>query len=396
MRVLVVSPVPVDPVTAGNRARIATMTGLFVKWGWDVHYAFIPMEPADLPAHISRFGADRFHLLSYRQPMPSWSVRAARKAARLFKMDAGHLWALDAWYDEQLTAQLQALHREHDFDLVCVEYVFMSKALEAFGPDVIKILDTHDCFADRHRRYLQHGQAPQWFSTTEEAETDGFTRAHAVLAIQPQEAVAFSERVGRRKTQDCTVLEFGHITPEVPQIQCSRDPVGIFLGSDNPINVAALNWFVSAVMPVLQRQVPGFKLKVVGSACNAIGDMNGVDKLGFVDDLAEAFSQACVNINPVFMGTGVNIKLLDAMMHGMPCICSATGARGLEQYAGEGVCIVADGDAQGFANAVIEHLNDPVLRAKSANEARAAALNWNRRQQESLSSWVAHVRSRRI
>jgi glycosyltransferase involved in cell wall biosynthesis len=192
------------------------------------------------------------------------------------------------------------------------------------------------------------------------------------------------------------VLEFGHITPEVPQIQCSRDPVGIFLGSDNPINVAALNWFVSAVMPVLQRQVPGFKLKVVGSACNAIGDMNGVDKLGFVDDLTEAFSQACVNINPVFMGTGVNIKLLDAMMHGMPCICSATGARGLEQYAGEGVCIVADGDALGFANAVIEHLNDPALRAKSANEARAAALSWNRRQQESLSSWVAHVRSRRI
>lgn len=392
LRVLVVSPVPIDPVNAGNRARIATMTDLFARWGWEVHYAFVPMESADTAAHIERFGQGRFNRLNYKQPLPSWPVRALRKAARMAKLDAGYLWPLDAWYDERLTAQLQALHTTHRFDLVCVEYVFMSKALEAFGDDVIKVLDTHDCFADRHRRYLQQGQEPQWFSTTEDDETRGFMRAQAVLAIQSLEAQSFGERVKKRVPQDCTVLEFGHILAEVGPVKPSSDPVGIFLGSDNPINVTGLKWFIDEVMPKVRAKVPAFRLKVVGSVCKALGHADGVEKLGFVDDLADAFSQACVNVNPVRMGTGVNIKLLDAMMHGMPCVSTCTGARGLEQYAGRGVVVIDDDDCSRFAKVLVELLQEDVARANAGVMARRAALQWNEEQQASLSDWV---RSRR-
>lgn len=389
MKALIVSPVPTDPVTAGNRARIATMTDLFARWGWEVHYAYAPMESADLSAHLERFGQGRFHVLQYEQPLPTWPVRALRKAARLLKLDAGYLWRLDAWYDERLTAQLQALHATHRFDLVCVEYVFMSKALEAFGDDVIKVLDTHDCFAERHRRYLQQGQKPQWFSTTEEEETSGFLRADAVLAIQSQEAQGFAERVRRRTSQGCTVLEFGHILAEVAPVLPSSEPVGIFLGSDNPINVSALQWFIEAVMPLVRAEEPRFRLKVVGSVCKAIGVVDGVEKLGFVDDLADAFSQASVNVNPIRMGTGVNIKLLDAMMYGMPCVSTRTGARGLEEHAGRGICLVEDTDAKGFARHVLECIRDTAFRQERASGARAGALRWNAQQQERFAAWIS-------
>lgn len=392
MKALIVSPVPTDPVNAGNRARIATMTGLFAHWGWDVHFAFVPMEPADSVASSARFGAGRFHRLKYAQPMPSWPVRIMRKVARLAKLNAGYLWALDAWYDEQLTPQLQALHAVHGFDLVCVEYVFMSKALEAFGGQVIKILDTHDCFAERHRRYLQQGQEPQWFSTSEEDETRGFLRAHAVLAIQPQEAKEFGARVTRHAAHDCAVLEFGHILPEVEAVGLSNAPVGIFLGSDNPINVTALRWFIGEVMPMIKREVPGFRLKVVGSVCNAIGASDQVDKLGFVDDLALAFAQACVNVNPVQMGTGVNIKLLDAMMYGMPCISTEVGVRGLEQYAEHGICVVPDNDSGAFARAVVVLLRSRDIQVRYATGARVSAQAWNIRQSKNLEAWISSRR----
>ena len=388
MKALVISPVPTDPVTAGNRARIATMTELFARWGWEVHFALASMDASVSPLNAARFGTTRFHRLDYTQPMPSWPVRAWRKAARLAKLDAGYLWSLDAWYDDRLTPQLQALQAEHRFDLVCVEYVFMSKALEAFDDHVIKVLDTHDCFAERHRRYLQQGQAPQWFSTSEQDETRGFLRAHAVLAIQAQEAQSFSERVKRRAPRHCDVLEFGHILPEVVPVQPSDEPVAIFLGSDNPINVTALQWLIANVMPMIRREVPGFRLKVVGSVCKAIEAHEAVDKLGFVDDLAQAFSQACVNVNPVQMGTGVNIKLLDAMMYGMPCISTATGARGLEQYANSGISMVADNDPKAFSEAVVAQLQHPDLRDRHAQEARGAAMNWNVRQRNSFEAWI--------
>lgn len=389
---LIISPVPTDPVDAGNRARIASMTGLFARWGWDVHFAFIPMERADAPATTARFGTGRFHCLSYARPMPSWPVRIFRKAARLAKLDAGYLWKLDAWYDDQLTPQLQALQLRHSFDLVCVEYVFMSKALEAFGCEVIKLLDTHDCFAARHRRYLQHGQEPQWFSITEEDETRGFLRAHAVLAIQSQEAQEFDARVKRHARQGCAVLEFGHILPKVEPVQPSSAPIGVFLGSDNPINVAALRWFVDEVMPMIKREEPGFRLKVVGSVCNAMGPRDGVDRLGFVEDLAQAFALACVSVNPVRMGTGVNVKLLDAMMYGMPCISTEVGVRGLEQYAEHGVCVVPDGDAPAFSHAVVRLLQSAGLRGRYATGARASAEDWNVRQCQNLEAWLSKKR----
>lgn len=365
------------------------MSDLFRRWGWDVHFAFAPMESADQAAHAARFGKDRFHLLRYEQPMPSWPVRALRKAARLMKHDAGYLWDLDAWYDVGLTQQLKTLHTQHQFDLVCVEYVFMSKALEAFGDEVIKVLDTHDCFAERHRRYLRQGQEPQWFSCTEQDETRGFLRANAVLAIQSQEAKRFAERVENCRPPSCTVLEFGHILPDVAAVQPSSEPVGIFLGSDNPINVNALRWFIEDVMPLVQAKEPRFQLKVAGSVCKAIVSTDTVHCMGFVDDLASAFSQACVNVNPIRMGTGVNIKLLDAMMYGMPCVSTRTGARGLEQYAGLGVSVVDDTDAQGFADLTLSCIHDPLFKLAQAGSARQAAMDWNKRQQSQLRAWVS-------
>jgi glycosyltransferase involved in cell wall biosynthesis len=388
VKALIISPVPTDPVDAGNRARIATMTQLFARWGWDVHFAYVPLELANIEASQQRFGAERFHALRFDAPMPGWPARIGRKVARMLKLDAGYRWALDAWFDDGLLAQLRTLHARHRFDLVCVEYVFMSKALEAFDGDVIRVLDTHDCFADRHRRYLAQGQTPQWYSTSEENETRGFLRANAVLAIQAQEARSFGERVLRRHPRDCTVLEFGHILPEVHPVRPSDAPAGIFLGSDNPINVSALQWFIDEVMPLVLAELPAFRLKVVGSVCKSIADAGSIDKLGFVDDLADAFALAGVNVNPIQMGTGVNIKLLDAMMYGMPCLSTMTGARGLEDYASKGLTLIADDDRDGFARSIVEHLRDPALRDASAKAARAAAIDWNARQQRSFQAWI--------
>ncbi len=41
---------------------------------------------------------------------------------------------------------------------------FFSKLLESFGSHILKIVDTHDVFSDRHLRYLSHNQRPSWFS----------------------------------------------------------------------------------------------------------------------------------------------------------------------------------------------------------------------------------------
>jgi hypothetical protein len=54
-------------------------------------------------------------------------------------------------------------------------------------------------------------------------------------------------------------------------------------------------------------------------------------KLGRVDRVAEGFARGAMAVNPVRVGTGINIKLLESLAAG-PNVCSASGARSFAEY----------------------------------------------------------------
>lgn len=383
MKILVVSPVPTDPVDAGNRARIATLTQELTRAGHAVHFACLPLEAFDEDAMRTRFGDDRLHWLP-APPQPGVTGRMAntlRRAGRALKVDAAYRWPLDAWYDEACTAALRKLQTAHRFDAVFVEYVFLSKAFEAFGPEVLRVLDTHDRFGLRHRHYLDAGMKPQWFSTTLAEEERGFRRADYVLAIQPTEARDFAARLAGASAR---VLQVGHLIDIGEPVTPADRPAAVFVGSGNPLNAMGARYFIERVLPQIRQRRPNAELLLAGSVCDAIADAPGVVKLGFVPDLRDAFAAAGVFVNPVLAGTGVNIKLLDAMAAGMPIVSTTSGARGLDAHSGSAFLVVEDDDAAGFAREVLRLLDDAEEREQLAKRARDAALAWNAVQLSSL------------
>lgn len=391
MRILFVSPVPTDAGGAGNRARIATLVEAVKSWGHEMHFAYVPMEPADRGAMEARFGQGRLHWLDYVPIRESIAVQWLRRFGRLVRIDAAFMHRLDDWYQSGIDAQLRDLHQRLRFDVVCVEYVFMSKALEAFPSDVLKLLDTHDCFGMRHRRYLAAGKKPQWFSTSLEDEERGFMRANVVMAIQSDEARQFRERLA--SSCNCEVVEVGHFLEEVAAVTPASSPRAVFVGSDNPINSSAIDTFMARVFPLIRKEIPDFQLLLAGGVCKVVKDYPGQVKLGFVNELPDAFAQAAVNVNPVLMGTGINIKLLDAMAYGMPCVTTVTGVRGLEQFGNEALWVIQDEDYAGFAHAVSALIANASLRERYGNAARAAAIQWNVSQQANLRTLLSRTPS---
>ncbi len=383
MKILVVSPVPTDPVDAGNRARIATLTQELARGGHSVHFACLPLEACDVGAMRARFDANRLHMLP-APPAAGLAARMAgllRRAGRALKIDAAYCWPLDAWYDEACTAALQKLQAAHRFDAVFVEYVFLSKAFDAFEHDVIRVLDTHDRFGLRHRHYLDAGMKPQWFSTTLAEEERGFRRADYVLAIQPTEARDFAARLAGATTR---VLQVGHLIDIGEPVTPADRPAAVFVGSGNPLNVKGARYFIDRVLPLVRQQRPNAELLLVGGVCTAIPDAPGVVKLGFVPDLRDAFSAACVFVNPVLAGTGVNIKLLDAMAAGMPIVSTTSGARGLDEHGGSAFLMVEDDDTAGFAREVLRLFDVEDERTRLAHRARDTAMAWNAAQLNAL------------
>ena len=90
-------------------------------------------------------------------------------------------------------------------------------------------------------------------------------------------------------------------------------------------------------------------------------------------------------VNPVRMGTGLNIKTMQCLALGVPLVVTESGSRGLENLRGRAFLAVADDDAAAMAAGVVR-----VLRATLVREALAAAQAWNLVQLENLAGALQH------
>ena len=393
MKILVVAPFPTDPLDAGNRARAANLMAALRADGHEVHYAHLQTGSFDGEAMARRVGADRLHLLPFA-PHPPTEPRHKRYLRRLAQragVRRAFAWPIDDWYAEIYTPMLRALHDRHRFDAVIVNYVFLTKAFEAFPAPCVHVLDTHDSMGLRHLRYVAIGMRPHWFSTTMEEEERGLRRADLVLAIQEHEAAEFRRRIG--PVERPRIVTVGHLI-DLPRLApLPEHPSAVFLGSHNATNVQGLEHYLAHIHPLVRRRLPDFELVVAGPCADHVADRSGLVKLGYVPDLGRAFAAARIFINPVLMGTGVAIKVLDALAHGVPCVCTRSGARGLDREAAA-IDIVDDVDAASFAARMVALLTDDGSWRLRRLSARAAAERWNAAQLAALSEVMQELARR--
>lgn len=369
-RILIVSPTPTHPQTAGNRARIHALINGIQALGHDVYFLHIRKEPGDDGAMRCCWG-DRYISVKYHKPnrrLPWWR----RKVGRWLGLGCAYTYDLDEWYDPALDGFMRRLAGEIKFDVVIVEYVFFSKVLQCFGRDTLKVVDTHDVFTERHRRYIEQNKEPIWFSTTRRAEVRGLHRADIIIAIQENEAEFFQEISHRR------VVTVGHIVPLSAQGQCSgSSPEILYVGSDNEINVHAANYFIQSILPEVARRVPGAVLKIAGGVCDKLPDHHGVHKLGQASDLTPYYESAAVVVNPVLFGTGLKVKTIEALGYAKPLVTTPAGAEGLNVQAGKAFLVAES--AQAFSDAVANLLLDLDARRTLSKNALDYAAAWNRR-----------------
>ena len=391
MKILVVSPVALFPPMAGNRARILGMLEELRRLGHDLHLVVLDVlstanEPEDRAAHESWFGPGRVTWVAPGADLAyalSLLRRVWRRVLKQMRVRAGYVRRLDEWYLPAFTRAISELQVRDAFDAVLVEYVFLSRAFEAFGPGVLKVLDTHDTFADRHLQFLRNGLTPSWYATTEAEEDRGFMRADRVVAIQEGEAARFRSRLGPAGAARIVTVSHVPRLADAPVADVAANAVA-FIASGGPTNTQALAYFLDRVVPDITRALPDFVTYLAGPICAQVADRPGVIKLGFVESLHRVFERAPILVNPTLLGTGLNIKVLDALCLGVPVVTTETGARGFAAREADGLFVAPDSDPAGFARRVV------ALLAGDRGAAKAAALGyavaWRRRQVEGLAA----------
>jgi glycosyltransferase involved in cell wall biosynthesis len=85
----------------------------------------------------------------------------------------------------------------------------------------------------------------------------------------------------------------------------------------------------------------------------------GIEVTGYVVDPKSYLAETAAFIVPLHAGGGMRVKILDAWSWGLPIISTTIGAEGIETEPGQNI-LIAD-EAEAFAQAVIQVLNDPDL-----------------------------------
>jgi GT2 family glycosyltransferase len=153
----------------------------------------------------------------------------------------------------------------------------------------------------------------------------------------------------------------------------------VFIGGYQHMpNVDAVLYFVSEIMPILRKRLPGIRFYAVGSKPPAkilALASKDVEITGFVQNLPPLLEKIRVAIVPLRYGAGIKGKIGTTMSLGLPAVATSLSVEGMSLTHEENI-LVAD-DAETFASAVVRLYEDARLW-QSISEAgvKFAKLTW--------------------
>jgi succinoglycan biosynthesis protein ExoO len=270
------------------------------------------------------------------------------------------------WTDRDLL--FIARYAKPHADMLIADYAFLAGSFPyALRPDAPSAIVMHDLFSRQVKPTGGFGTRDFAGLVDEATEMRLLEQADAVVAIQADEA-----DIVRRLLPDQRVIVAPMIAKPVSLPQPGVGYETLFVGSDTAANVDGLRWFIDEVWPAVVTAESRATLQVAGTVGQAVGSVpDTVNLLGRLPDLSALYQKVAVVVSPLRGGSGLKIKLVEALANGKSIVATNVTMQGIEAM-GAGAVEVVD-DSAGFAAAVNRLLADPELRRVRGGAALAAA-----------------------
>jgi glycosyltransferase involved in cell wall biosynthesis len=139
-------------------------------------------------------------------------------------------------------------------------------------------------------------------------------------------------------------------------------------------NRQGILWFIKYVYPIIKKNLSNVSLYIVGKSDAPLLSL-GLDKsikmLGFVQDLKMIYNDVDIFICPLQFGSGMKIKVLDAMYRGLPIVTTSIGTESIDLVDGRD-CFIAD-SIQDFAKKILLLLKNNDIWDKFSENSRLLA-----------------------
>lgn len=142
-----------------------------------------------------------------------------------------------------------------------------------------------------------------------------------------------------------------------------------------PPNFEGVDFFLSHCWKTIKETISDVVFKIAGKGLPETyrekwKTYEGVEVLGFVEDLDDLYCQSKMVIAPIYSGAGTNIKVLEAMRYGCATLISDHASRGFENYLKDGENVLIASTADEFSQKAILLLTNSALNQKISSQGK--------------------------
>ena len=165
-----------------------------------------------------------------------------------------------------------------------------------------------------------------------------------------------------------TIVEIP-VSMELAEPSISTDSNQFFFigGMDWRPNREAVDLLISEIFPQIIAEIPSAVLHIAGAGTEQLKGGKGIKCYGFVSDSSEFMRQSGTLLLPLKSGSGVRIKLLEAMRIGVPIVTSTIGKEGIDSLN----CMSVADTTDAFVTAAIALNKNRELKEKFAQNSRS-------------------------
>jgi glycosyltransferase involved in cell wall biosynthesis len=377
LKILQVSLKPPYPKVDGGCVAIAAMTESLLLAGHDVKV--LTMETHKHPFHSQKVPAEILDATRMEAVKMDTQIKPLDAFLNLFSSES---YNIQRFYSKTFETRLIEILKENEFEIIHLESIFCMPYIDMIRTHskAKVIVRTHNIEFRIWEQLASQETNPlkKWYlnllaSRLKKYELGALKMVDGIVAITKGDAQGLGQLGINVQIEDVPI---GMNVSEIEAKPLPSEAIHLYhLGAMDWLpNVEGINWFVNEIWPNIKTEFPDVKCSMAGREMPAslLSHSSGNLKIeGEVSSVSEFVSDKNVAIIPLLSGSGLRVKILEALAYGKVVITTSLGATGIPYENGKNM-LIADSPSE-FVQQIRSLKENPDKIQSLSSEARKLA-----------------------